>query len=58
MCAVVFCSGSSAFGHPGFHEEIDLINTRLKQEPDSKELLRSDAVESIVKLILKFSRSI
>ena len=39
VCAVVFCSGSSAFGHLGFHEEIDLINKRLKQEPDSKELL-------------------
>ncbi len=39
LCAIVFCSGPSAFGHLGFHEEIDLINKRLKQEPDSKELL-------------------
>ena len=35
----VFCLGSSAFAHLGFHEEIGLINEELEQDPHDKDLL-------------------
>lgn len=35
----VFCLGSSAFAHLGFHEEIGLINEELEQDPHHKDLL-------------------
>ncbi len=39
LCAILFSFSSSAFAHIGSHEEIGLINEKLKQDPNNKELL-------------------
>lgn len=39
LCSILFSFSSSAFAHIGSHEEIGLINEKLKTDPDNKELL-------------------
>ncbi len=64
----IFCFGSSAFAHLGFHEEIGLINEELEQDPHNKDLLlkraylfrlighRQDSLNELNNLINKYPK--